>query len=511
MILYHAVSIYQLLECVIYKTIYRNNEKNILLTRELTQSKLGTKYNLLEKYFDDIIIFGPPRESCVDAIKKRGFAIEDFTEIYVACAHSWFGIYLCEHNVPFIFVEDGVGAISQPEILEKVNSNVGRIKQDLEYGLFSGENDNIIKCICNMKYQKEGYVNDKAEHFDVIEELNKLENKADIIAVFTDLKDFEVDDEKRNVVFLTEHLANLGLLEWEEQIYLYQIVLDYYFKDVNLIIKPHPDDLMYYEELIAGCKVIREKFPSELLPFVFARKPECLATVTSTGIRTIKDQFQEVITFNYQFSYYEKEFYSLHRYFAAVRIYEKYFRSNKRLIFAGINRVIIDNMKLSFEYEILDSLEELEAVSGNSFIVCDKLEKQGVQSYDLCGIIEKKTGDSVFLFLNSRQDFVFYDYRCKRIWDYVYPIEIRKTKRRDYDVYDNMKAETIYLFYKGEIAMKTLEYSLENAGVNVTVDDFRGDKLRIKVLEGLLKATEQRLMQYIEAEREQKKEKKETV
>lgn len=509
MILYHAVSIYQLLECLVHRTIYHKNEKAIFLTMDFMQRRLGERYGLLKEFFYEILIYGNQDTACVDELAGNGYALSDFTKIYVACAHGWFGIYLCEHHIPFIFMEDGVGAISQPEILIKVQHPGIRTEKGIEYGLFSGENENIVKCICNMKHQRDGYTNVKAEHFDVIEELNILGNKTQIIAVFTDLKEIKLDKEKKNVVFLTEHLANLGVLEWEEQIYLYQIVLDYYFQDVNLIIKPHPDDLMYYEDLIENCKIIREKFPSELLPFVFSRRPECLATVTSTGIRTIKDQFQEVVTFNYEFSYYEKEFYSLHRYFSAVRIFEKYFCSSMKLFFAGVNRTIVDNMKLSCEYKILDSSEKLREISGNSFVVCDKLGKLDVQPFDLCGIIDQKTKDSVFLFLNSSQDFIFYDYRCKKIWDYIHPVEIRKSKKREYDVYENIKAETIYFFYKGVTDMKPLKYGLSNTGVDVTVDGFKGDKLRIKVLEGLLEATEQRLMQYIEAEKEQQKGEKE--
>lgn len=53
MILYHAVSIYQLLECIVYKTIHHNNERTILLIRDLTQARLGDKCDLLEKYLLD--------------------------------------------------------------------------------------------------------------------------------------------------------------------------------------------------------------------------------------------------------------------------------------------------------------------------------------------------------------------------------------------------------------------------------------------------------------------------
>ena len=180
----------------------------------------------------------------------------------------------------------------------------------------------------------------------------------------------------------------------------------------------------------------------------------------------------------------------------------------------GVSRAIVDNMKLTYKYEIVDSMDELKAVSKESFIVCDKLDKLDIRPCDLCRMIDEKAENSIFLFLNSGQSFMFYDYYYKKIWDYAYPVEIRKIKRREMDVYENLKPETIYFFHKGGLSMQPISYSLENTGVDIVIEDFKGDKLRIKVLEGLLEATEQRLMQYIEAEKEQKKaeeEKKETV
>ena len=190
MILYHAVSSYQILECIVHKVSLHKIDKAILVTREFTKNRLGSRYDLLKQIFEEIIIYGPLRDSCIDEIKGRGFEIKDFAELYVACAHTWFGIYLCEHSIPFVFIEDGLGAISQPEILEKVNLDSAWIDLDLEYGLFTGENDNIKKCICNMKYQREGYHNEKADDFDVIEELAKLDSRAEIISIFTDQKEY---------------------------------------------------------------------------------------------------------------------------------------------------------------------------------------------------------------------------------------------------------------------------------------------------------------------------------
>ena len=61
MILYHAVSIYQLLVCIVYKTMHHCDQKAVLLMRDLTKTRLGDRYNLLVKYFNDIIIYGRMR------------------------------------------------------------------------------------------------------------------------------------------------------------------------------------------------------------------------------------------------------------------------------------------------------------------------------------------------------------------------------------------------------------------------------------------------------------------
>ena len=49
MILYHAVSIYQLLVCIVYKTMHHCDQKAVLLMRDLTKTRLGDRYNLLVK------------------------------------------------------------------------------------------------------------------------------------------------------------------------------------------------------------------------------------------------------------------------------------------------------------------------------------------------------------------------------------------------------------------------------------------------------------------------------
>ncbi|MBQ2799664.1 MAG: hypothetical protein IJF09_09785 [Ruminiclostridium sp.] len=78
------------------------------------------------------------------------------------------------------------------------------------------------------------------------------------------------------------------MLTQEQQKALYRYVCETYYKGERLIIKPHPDDKTKYEELIEGCRVIREQFPSELFRFVFSAKPKKIVTVSSTAVNHLK-------------------------------------------------------------------------------------------------------------------------------------------------------------------------------------------------------------------------------
>ena len=60
-----------------------------------------------------------------------------------------------------------------------------------------------------------------------------------------------------------------------------------------MLIKPHPDDILYYDSLFPEAEIIRERFPSELLPLAFRELPGTVCTVSSTGINLIRRNFQK--------------------------------------------------------------------------------------------------------------------------------------------------------------------------------------------------------------------------
>ena len=58
-----------------------------------------------------------------------------------------------------------------------------------------------------------------------------------------------------------------------------------------MAIKVHPDDTLDYRALFPQAQVIREIFPSELLPYVFRKKPARLYTLDSTGCENLREHF----------------------------------------------------------------------------------------------------------------------------------------------------------------------------------------------------------------------------
>ena len=86
------------------------------------------------------------------------------------------------------------------------------------------------------------------------------------------------------VLLLTQQFANLGQLTFSEQILIYQTLFDYFLENRKVLIKPHPDDILYYHRLFPEAEILREVFPAELLPMAFDRLPESICTISSTGI-----------------------------------------------------------------------------------------------------------------------------------------------------------------------------------------------------------------------------------
>ena len=121
----------------------------------------------------------------------------------------------------------------------------------------------ITEKICDIRSQRTGFSDEKAVDFPVLEAFGKLSGKwKDSIREFFRLPAYEGYQDY--VLLLTQQFANLGQLTFPEQILIYQTLFDYFLEDRKVLIKPHPDDILYYHRLFPEAEILREVFPAEL-------------------------------------------------------------------------------------------------------------------------------------------------------------------------------------------------------------------------------------------------------
>lgn len=512
MILFHAVSLYQVLNLIVYRVKKEEKEKAALLIASTALEKLP-HYNQLEHFFDRIISYDFRQANRLadstellaqyfdGLFREEQLDIVSMEQIYLACAHHAFGIYMAQKGLHFAFVEDGSGALSRPWVLEKTeDKSRAKYKYAKEAGLYDGTNINITRRVYNPTNQLDGYIQAGDEAFDIVEELWSMaeEERQKICLLF--VQRAQIDVPPNSVLILTEHFANLNLMTWEEQEGIYQLLVDYFASGRNLVFKPHPDDLMYYSLLFPQATIIRERFPAELLPFIFGGKVDTALTISSSSIYGIRKCFDHCIEFNHRFSY-DKGFYVTHRYFAALSIAHSAYQKGKTVFTYHLDQKLVENFVMygGVDFPIPRQLKSLTNVESNSVILIDQLEMNEFTGKLMGEWMDSLPTETMVIFLNTKEDFAFYDYSYQYLWKWIFPAEIRKRRLKNIESFKNATdSEFIYVFCKEGIGeMDTIYKTLENVGITIDVNCYDDKENRIRALVGILQATERRLLFYI--------------
>ena len=165
MVLYHAISSYQLLEVMLHRYWNHRKEKAVLILPDFIQDKYPQYRSLENKNFFDRVVLFPYTQilhtgemeifHSVKAVCEKTFPcrLSEFHKIYVAGAHFYFSLYLIKMKIPFIIFEDAAGMLSHPEVLlEGLKKNYPVQAQiAVKYGLFTGDNPYISSVICLKK------------------------------------------------------------------------------------------------------------------------------------------------------------------------------------------------------------------------------------------------------------------------------------------------------------------------------------------------------------------------
>lgn len=370
--------------------------------------------------------------------------------------------------------------LSKPEILRDIESyDLEKVKYCVENGLYDATAPCIQKRVIDKKSQKPGFVCENAEDFDVVKSFLSLpeELQKEIKLFYMEKEKFDIP--KDAVLFLTQHLANLRVMTIEEQALIYQLVIDYFMEGKNVVFKPHPNDILYYSLLFPKAKIIREKFPSEFLPTMFTNKPKCIATISSTAVNPVREYFDEVFELSPEF---ENEFRNIHKYVVACDLKNKLFSDFKH-IFIGVNLPVLNHLTVSGKGK-------------SNFYVIDNLEKQSkYKKEDIIKLLKNLNDNDVVAFLNTKNDYCFYDIFEKDLWQHIIPITIEKTQLRSEEFYADEETETIYIFVKNKKLKQLVETfkfnkNLKNTGLNICAKALDEEERQICILEALVAATE---------------------
>lgn len=495
MILYHITTTYQLLNCVEH-ALLSENEKKIAVLADFLTIKFPQYMDLLKyNFFDEIYVlpynrikfeneidFGVINEICSGCIP---YDITDFEEIYVAGIQMWFSVFLMMNEISFVAFEEASGGLTRPEILEHNDERISLIRYEYmrDNHIYDYSNKCIKYVICNAKTQvcipDCSYTDfDPVVKYSVL----SLNNRKNILDFFNCPQ--QIDTNGDETIILTQQLANLGVVTFEEQILMYQLFIDFFCKGERIIFKTHPDDQVYYEFLFDDVKVINDKFPSELLPFVFSKRPRKISTIYSTGIFNISHMFEEKLELDMGF---ESSYKDIYKYDISLRLLKEYCCSS-------IQSVGLD-------------ITSLSQIQKQMAVINDNGIKGLINGTEIDSVLEYCTNDIIVFFDCS----ILLEDNLKVILDNDYNIhivDIMLRPFRDTDVYLEKEETNIFLAIKRSIdkgESMSGKHRLHNTGVDIEYKEVAKDSFNYELLKGQLQATEERLKHYIQENYELKK------
>ncbi len=499
MVLYQVISTYQLLNAITHKMTVHPDDDCVLIISNWLIEKFP-HYEELKNFFKKVIVMDAEMhlsenyheintQYCENLLRDNKLSITDFTEIHAMGYHYNFGAYLSHNNIKHNFWEDAAGLLSAPEILININRNSFPELANFceKEHLYDGTADGIEKRYCNYSAQKEGFDFEGTEDFDVVKSFMSLdvELQATVIAFFSDVE--KMNTKENAVLILTQQLCSLRIMTFEEQALIYQLFVDYFIEEETIVFKPHPDDYMFYGILFPESAVIRKKFPAEFLPVLFTNKPRKIATISSTAINNLKNYFDEVFSLGPRF---EREYKSTHKYKIAYEFKNEVCKDFK-LTSIGVNDSYREAFKVSDKSE-----------SNKHFVIVDKISSQDEFKYaDIIDMLENSGENDIFTFINSSNDYCFYDIEHKSVWQHLVPLVISKTKIKDCEFYETEGDEIIYIYSKNHALLDAAKrfsssYVLRHTGLGVATVQLDDDRRNIILLETLLAATESRLLAY---------------
>lgn len=529
-VLYHGVSVYQVLCCIVHRLAYHEKEEAVLMISQHYASKperLHFRHNLKSlKIFDEVIVvpeanFKKKRgrkldknsnSSQIETVIKnicREFErwapeITSFDKIYIASDNWSLGIYCLWNKIPYYYFEDACGMLTDLERYYEIIQSTDMDNYIISKYLHgAGQSKLALKLYCNVEYQKGNICDDRIEHFSIYSILReKIPQKVSVILKVYDSEPYKMDEGRDVVLFLTQFIRSLAIKDLNMQKDMTAVLLDYFAGNAAIVFKSHPkDSYINYRQLGKNNNIIPRNLPSELLPFLFPKQLKAAITASSTSIRGLGTLAREYYSFNPDI---EENYLYLHTAYAIAKLIEIFGREYK--IYINMREdSYLDNF-LQF-YQIQDKEEGAltiepkgkeqkikDAKRGRIFVETDREKKR--RQLDIRKMEEK----DIAIFDNCQDKYsVCLQYTEEELEKFfVWNVQVRE-ENATYFLYQKQ----IWVYCKDERLKKKLKKLKKKLKFSKQIIEIQGQEVDERVrLEGKRRALENRMRGEEEREKE---------
>ena len=251
----------------VFGNVYLFDEREDV-TDETVMSYHRDKGNLIANLLQRITytrLLGKLQEPCIPV------DLSQYGDIYVFCDSDPIGYYLNYKKLPYHAIEDGLNSGKLDDQARNANRGAFWLKKLLaETGLIFIESgysryciDYEVNDISVNKNPPKNIIQCPVE--DLYAQLTKEDHETLVRIFMPDAEEIRGllsagDYSRPKVMILTEPLCALDVRER-----LFRDIVEMYASDHTVIIKPHPRDLLDYEEAFPEQIVIRGRFPMEVI------------------------------------------------------------------------------------------------------------------------------------------------------------------------------------------------------------------------------------------------------
>lgn len=204
--------------------------------------------------------------------------LREYEDIYVFCDSDPVGYYLSTHRIYYHALEDGLDCIKYFDAARYDNRGHFKLKAwmaarnliFIQNGYSKYCIDMEVNNISALKYPCPKYIEKPRK--ELTEHLDR-ESREILVSIFIEnlekLKSMlkEEKEKKHRILILTEPLCDLAT---RERIFR-DIIAEYQWiegKKADVLLKPHPRDVLDYQKLFSDYLVLDDKFPMEILNYV---------------------------------------------------------------------------------------------------------------------------------------------------------------------------------------------------------------------------------------------------